>query len=165
MSVTQKEGVFHAVLALCEESGLTFEQGQKFTPTKDQRKVLVSMIAEAIYAGEIQMSDEAKSKYDTIEKLKTDYVNGLLTNWLNKDTRLNGGEKHAIKNPGSRAGQGNPALKELSKLKVVNEGNEEALAAIDEEIARVKAETAKTKTAKIIIDETRVPESLKKFIK
>jgi len=36
------------------------------------------------------------------------YCSGLQSNWLRKDTRLNGGVKYVAKNPGSRAGSTDP---------------------------------------------------------
>jgi len=111
--LSQKEGVYNAVVAFHNDNGLSFEDGNKVEFSKDDRATVIGIIYEAFNAGEIDMSTEAKTNFDTPEKLKT-YTNGLLSNWLRKDVRLNGGSKYVAKNPGSRAGQGDETVKNLT---------------------------------------------------
>lgn len=156
----QKEAVYAAVLeALDEISG-------PVTLTKDQRKDVIDAITTGITTGEVEFSDEARAKYSTEAQIRN-YVSGLVNNWLRKDTRLNGGTKHEVKNPGSRAGQGDEQLKAMralrKQLSIV--GDVAKVAEVDLAIARrieeVKA-TRKLATPKTpAVDLSNVPDELK----
>lgn len=161
-AVSQKQGVYNAVQAFCEENELHFEDGMHFNPTKEQRSEIVHMVAGAMEAGEIQLSSDAASKYDTPEKLKS-YCNGLVSNWLRKDTRLNGGEKYEIKNPGSRAGSGDQVIKELRKLKKTLTDAEQ-IAAVEEEIEKRLASIQAEKAKSVEINVDLIPEELKGLV-
>ena len=110
----------------------------------------------------MEFSESAQAKYDTEAKIKT-YTNGLVSNWLRKDTRLNGGVKHQIKNPGSRAGSGDEVIKNLKRL-ASTLSNPEQLAAvqaeIDKRLAQLKAEKAKN----VEIDMSLIPVDLQHLI-
>lgn len=160
--LNQKEGVFQAVCSVTEQDvGLVSFEGA-VTLTKEQRATVIEIVTTGLSVGEIEMSAAARTKYDDDAKMKT-YTNGLVSNWLKKDKRLNGGVKHAIQNPGSRAGSGDKVIKELRKLastltdpaQVVAVTNE-----IDKRLATLKAE--KTKNVEINMD--LIPDDLKELI-
>ena len=158
--ISQKEGVYNAVQAFCQENGKQFEDGMKFTFSKDERATIIGMLVSATEAGELEVkSSKAQSN------LKK-YWDGTLSNWLRKDLRLNGNVPHQIKNPGSRAGAGDPELKELKKLltKVTNEGNEEHVEAVTQAIEARKAAIAATKVKPVEINAELIPESLQDLI-
>lgn len=152
--MNQKEAVFSAV---CQVTGQdSFDSAIELT--KDQRAEVISIVAEGFANGEVEMKDEARKKHDTEAKLRT-YTNGLVSNWLRKDKRLNGGVKYEIKNKGSRAGSGDKVIRELKKLRSTLT-DEAQIAAVDAEIekrlATVKAEKAKS----VEIDTSLIPQDL-----
>lgn len=154
----QKNGVFAAVCSVFNQE--SFDSAVECT--KEQRATIIEIVTKGLSEGEIEMSDAARAKYNTDAKMKT-YTNGLVSNWLRKDTRLNGGEKHVIKNPGSRAGSGDKVVKELRKLKSTFTDPEQ-IAAVDAEIekrlAKIKAERAKS----VEIDMSLIPDDLKDYL-
>ena len=101
----QKDAVYQAVINV---TGFTGEGACH--PSKEQRAQINMILFEGFKNETIEM-DTPKSDSD----LKG-YVSGLTSNWLRKDGRLNGGVKYEAKNPGSRAGSGDPALKALRAL-------------------------------------------------
>ena len=94
MKMTQKEAVFSATVNVVGE----FEGA--YTPTKEQRAQVNNILFQGFRAETIELD----RTYNDSE-LKA-YVSGLQSNWLRKDSRLNGGIKYVPKNPGSRAGSG-----------------------------------------------------------
>lgn len=153
---SQKQAVFSVVCAVIGE----FEG--KAELTKDQRKQVIEMVTDSITSGETEFSAEAKTKYDNRDKVKG-YVNGMVSNWLRKDERLNGGEKYVTKNPGSRAGQGDEVLKNLKALKTTLT-DKDHIAAVDEEIAKRTAELAAEKAKTVTINVDKIPEALRHLI-
>jgi hypothetical protein len=133
--------------------GESFQAGAdiKTYVTKDQRSAIIDLVCSMMNEGEAELSPEARSKFDTAQKLRT-YVNGLVTNWFNKSKELNGGMKYEAKNPGSRIGSGDATLKALKALKANLEGNESTPAdliikvegKIAERINELKVVTKKT---------------------
>lgn len=131
---SQKDAVFNTVTSFY---GDQFENGMSHT--KEAKSKMVDMLIESYERGEW----EIKSAQSNLRS----YVIGLLNNHLRKDVRLNGGEKYKAKNPGSRAGQGDPQVKEARKLlKTLAEGSAEhakVKAFIDKRVAEIKAEKNK----------------------
>ena len=101
---TQREAVYNAVISVCKSHNIKFEDGMKVAGIAgfgaDQRKEVIGQVIESFNSGETRLT---KTFNDS--ELKS-YCNGLVSNWFRKDTRLNGGSKYEIQNPGSRAGQG-----------------------------------------------------------
>src|SRR5665213_2102450 len=150
--LTQKECVFQA----CADYG--FDCGE-FKPSKDQLKTIYQLVTDSIVNGETAFSDEAKLKYNTPELIRTKYVPGMVSNWIRKDTRLNGGDVYVAKNPGSRAGSGDEQLKNLKALKSLHPEHSEA---IDVEIQARLAELGKNKPVKqVVVDYDKIPEDLR----
>lgn len=114
--LSQKDAVYRAIVAYLSENGRIFEDGDALNLSPSDRKTIVTMIVEAISSGQVEFSRDAATKHSTPEKLRN-YTTGLLSNWLRKDSRLNGGAKHEIKNPGARVGQDDILIKKLKELK------------------------------------------------
>lgn len=160
---SQKESVYAAVKAFLQENGIKHEDGQRVTLDKEGRRAVIAMVTTAAMAGEMELSAEAAAKYDTTEKM-SGYANGLVSNWLRKDIRLNGGEAYEPKNPGSRAGQGDEVIKNLRNLaKTLTEESHKK--AVEVEIKRRQAEIQSSKAKKVEINVELLPESLRSFVK
>lgn len=150
--MNQKEAVYQAVTNVCGEVD------GAYTPTKEQRAQVNQILFEGFRAGKIELDREY-----TDSELKA-YVSGLQSNWLRKDKRLNGNITYVAKNPGSRQGSGDPALKAmkalLSTLTPNTPDHMEVQAEIDKRQAEIQASKVKT------IDMSALPEHLKaKFSK
>ncbi len=159
MSFSQKESVYAAVKAFLDEKEIAHDDGQEVKLDKDGRKTVIEMISQSAMSGDMTLSAEAKTKYNTIELMRG-YVNGLLSNWLRKDTRLNGGGKYVAKNPGSRAGQGDEVLKNLKALRgTLTDASH--IAACDAEIVKRTAEVQAAKTKKVEINFDKIPENIR----
>ncbi len=156
-NMSQKQSVFVAVCTVLNEQGIN----RKVELTKDQRKQVIEIVTESIVANETEFSAEAKVKYSTKDDVKG-YVNGMVSNWLRKDLRLNGGSKYETKNPGSRAGSGDEVLKNLKALKLTLT-DADHVKAVDDEIAKRTAELAATKKT-VTIDFDKIPEGLRHLI-
>lgn len=150
---SQRESVFAAVCLVCGDFG------NKIEPTKEQRAKIVELVVADFKSNQAVLSDDARAKFDTDAKLKT-YTSGLVSNWIRKDTRLNGGEKYETKNPGSRAGQSDEMLKNLKALRSQLTDTSH-IAAVDEKIAEREAELAKTKAKTVTINVDAIPEDLR----
>jgi len=138
---SQKESVFQAVISI-----VTVDSGTTVDLNKEQRASVIQAVTASILSGDTEFSAEARAKYVGEAQIKG-YVNGMVSNWLRKDTRLNGGSKYETKNPGSRAGQGDEVLKNLKNLKAQT-NDPDQIELIDSHIANRTAEIAATKTKK-----------------
>lgn len=103
--LNQKEATYQAI---CNVTGHKGEGALKIST--EQRAQVNMVLFEAFRAGSIQLDREF-----TDPELKQ-YVSGLQSNWIRKDKRLNGGVAYVAKNPGSRAGNGDPQLKAMRTL-------------------------------------------------
>lgn len=158
MSMSQKASVFAAV---CEVLGETVNRLVQLT--KEQRVKVIDIVTDSIMSKDTDFSPEARAKYPTRDDVKG-YTNGMVSNWLRKDLRLNGGSKYETKNPGSRAGSGDEVLKNLKNLKTTLT-DAEHLKAVDEAIAERQAQVAAEKAKTVTIDITKIPEELRHLIK
>lgn len=162
--ISQKQAVYDAVVAFCDENNIKFEDGMKMEFNKEQRATIVGMLVTFTEAGEVDVKSE-KARANL-----ANYWNGTLSNWLRKDLRLNGNVKHTIKNPGSRAGSGDDLLKNLKKLKAQvelkadYEGKTGHIAEIQAEIDKRMEAIAVEKAAKVEVDPSKLPEHLKKYV-
>ncbi len=100
----QGEAVFQAVTNVCGKVD------GKYEPTKDQRASIKQILFEGFKGGKIVLG---KSYSD---KELSDYIPGLISNWLRKDKRLNGGVAYVPANPGSRSGGTDPQVKAMRAL-------------------------------------------------
>ena len=142
----QSEAVVQAVVNVCGETEGAYQ------PTKEQR----AQIAEILFAGFQAGKIDLKSAKD--EKELKAYIPGLITNWLNKSPKLNGGVKYETKNPGSRTGSSDPQVKAMRAL-LSTKTDEFERAEIQKFIDARLAELAPTKTVTINVDD--LPEELR----
>lgn len=144
--LSQKEAVFGFVTELS-----TFN-GDVAVPTKDERAEIIDRLVYGFQAGEISMDNAAILADAT--KLRQ-YASGLLTNWLKKDVRLNGGTKYVPKSTGTRVSD--PQIKEMRKLlSTVTDPMDRAV--VEAEIAKRQAEINAAKAP--TIDFSVLPASL-----
>lgn len=127
MTVSQKEAVYQSVASVVNESGESINAETATHLTTEQRKQVISILLELTESGGVSVNPESKAAQNLPK-----YWDGALSNWIRKDTRLNGGTEHMIKNPGSRSGD--EMLKNLKLLRST-QTDEAAIAAIDEAIA------------------------------
>lgn len=147
MSTKQKDAVFAAV---CDVMGST-EFSEAVELSKEQRATVQGALIAGFQAGEIAYQGDAA---DTTKL--TSYVSGLVSNWLRKDKRLNGNVAYVAKNPGTRTGAGDEALKAMRTLLGAT-SDEGARAEIQLEIAKRVSELKPRK----VINVAALPESLR----
>jgi len=151
--MNQRESVYDATMSVLADHNVNFDDGQKGgvekVISKEYRAEVISCLVEGFEAGKVEMSDEGKAKYIGNTAKLRGYVSGLVSNWYRKDPRLNGNVKHAIKNPGSRAGSGDDQIKALKALRATKADDAEALAAIDAAIEARKSEIKPTTTVQV----------------
>jgi len=147
--MNQKTAVYEAI-----KSVRSFEDGDKVELTKDEKATVRGILVTGFEENKIEL----KSAQDDIGK----YVNGLLNNWLRKDTRLNGNVVYEIKNKGSRTGQQDPLIKNLRLLKKKDGLSETDIADIDAAIAKRIAEIRPEKAVEI--DASVLPEEFQHLV-
>ena len=152
--MNQKDGVFSTVCSVLGQDSFS----ERVSLTAEQRKEVISSVTDQMVNEEIEMKEESRVKHDSQAKM-TKYVNGLVSNWLNKDKRLNGNTKYEAKNPGSRAGSKDPIVVELKKLRK-QLTKPEAIAQVDAQIAEQIALSKPT----VEINADLIPESLKHLV-
>lgn len=160
----QSEAVYKATMSVLSDNSIHFEDGGKIEDvmTKELRANVHAIVCESFKSGSVEFKDTASNR----EKLSNDsklsqYVSGLISNWYRKDERFNGGVKYQPKNPGSRAGQGDPTLKALRQVLRQFEGvDEEKTARIQEEIDTRLAVLRTERAKKVTIDITQLPTHL-----
>ena len=105
--LSQVQATYNAITNVLSQNDIPFrdyqEQPVSSVFTSEMRKQVISILAEGFRAGTIEMkdTDSNKTKLQSESELNK-YVGGLVTNWLNKDKRLNGNVSHKPKNPGSK---------------------------------------------------------------
>ncbi len=159
----QRDAVYNAVTSVFEDAGIQFEDGMNASEfmTKETRASIQAIVVEGFKSGQIEFEDTPSNheKMNSASKLNT-YVSGLVSNWLRKDTRLNGNTKYTAKNPGSRVGASDPTLKALRQLASQFKTDSDKLSAIQSQIdARVGALNAE-KAKKITVDLSVLPAEL-----
>lgn len=148
MKSTQKEAVFSAVVNVLNEEGIAITEGQAVVMTKELRAQVNTILFSGFRAGEIELEDESEFSDSDLKG----YVSGLQSNWLRKDKRLNGGTQYVAKNPGSRAGSGDAALKAMRTLlsTVTTEADKQEIQGyIDARVSEIQVSKAKSVTIDI----------------
>lgn len=133
----QKEAVFNAVTSVLKEHKVRVSEGQNVSQfmTREMRAQVNAILINGFKKGEIKLDTE----FDSESELKS-YVSGLQSNWLRKDKRLNGGVAYEPKNPGTRTGSSDPAIREMRKLleQVTSKSDrDQILKAIDARLAEI----------------------------
>jgi hypothetical protein len=155
MSMTQGEAVFQAVVAVFGTDGKLDAAVPETKTWSDETKQKVHAIVFAAF----KSGSVAKNSGGTDDAALLKYIPGLVNNWVRKDLRMNGGVKYAPKNPGSRTGTQDEAIKNMKILLSVTT-DPEAKLAIEAEIAK-RVEELKPK---VTVDVSKLPESLRHLI-
>ena len=165
---TQRSAYFNAITSVLEENGVEFVESQtvvKDVITSEMKEEVMSIVIAGFNNGTIALKDTPanQEKLANPSKLR-EYAKSTLHNWLIKDTRLNGGVKHEIKNKGSRAGQGDKLVKNYKALQVQFPVGSEQYNLIQTKIDARKAEIAaeKAKASQKEVDFSLIPDDLKK---
>lgn len=145
MKTGQRTAVVNTILSVLHERDHEYELNgsvsMKDTLTDADRVKIRSILFTAFRAGEIEYKEAFASKVADDKELKS-YVSGLLNNWVRKAKEFNSGVKHEAKNPGSRAGNGDPEIKEMKKLLSITadpEAKATIQATIDAKLAEIRA--------------------------
>jgi hypothetical protein len=149
MSQSQKEAVFTAITSVLSDSGIKVEESQNVAPllTREIRGRVTNILVEGFRSGTVSLDKPFESDSD----LRT-YCSGLTSNWLRKDTRLNGGMKYIAKNPGSRVGSSDASLTAMRNL--LKQQSDPAVRAdiqshIDARVDSIKASRKPAKTVNV----------------
>lgn len=157
--MSQREAVFNAVV---EVKGMDEFDGQ-VELTKEEKAEVYGMIAEGFKSGSVVLDDTPANQEKLADQRKMNtYISGLVSNWLRKDPRLNGGGKYVPANPGSRTNGQDPQLQALRALAKKFEGDEQKLATIEKHIATRHAQIKEEKRKASIndIDVSNLPKEL-----
>jgi hypothetical protein len=154
----QKEAVFSAVCSVLQQD--SFDSAVELT--REERAMVIEIVTQGFTSGTVEFSDSARTKHDTESKIKT-YTNGLVSNWLRKDKRLNGNVQYQTGNPGSRAGSSDPILKNLKLFKSTLT-EPEHIEAVDQEIEKRMEQLKAERVKKVDIDLSLIPAELQDLI-
>jgi hypothetical protein len=162
---SQREATFDAIISVLKNNGVAFTPGNdvKSVLTSAMKKDVRSKLVSEFNNGTIAVSDDFKSKLNSDAELNK-YCSGLISNWVKKDTRLNGNTKYQVVNKGTRTGNGDSQVKELRKLLKVTIGTEaekDVATALNNRIAQIKAE----KSPSVSINADALPEHLRHLVK
>ena len=158
--MNQKEATYQAVVGVLTNAGIKFHEGMDVSgimSNRELRSQVNAILFEGFRNGAIQLEREFSDA-----ELKA-YVSGLQSNWIRKDSRLNGNTKYVAKNPGSRQGSGDAQLKAMrALLETLIDPSDKA--EVQQHIDARLAELAKAKAP--VIDLSHLPEALRaKFTK
>lgn len=159
---TQKEAVYVAIMSVFSDNGVKVESGKRVNMSREYRAIVNQILFQGFKSGRIELATPEILASD--EELRN-YVSGLQSNWLRKDTRLNGGEKYKPENPGIRTGTGDTQLKALRQLMstmTVATERAEVQQHINARIAQLRAANKPKKPAPKI-DVSQLPAALKKY--
>lgn len=114
--MTQKDAVFSAIVHVLKTANVNFQSSVTDVSdllTKDLRSGISEILSRQFLAKEIDLSEEANSKLTDSVQLKN-YVSGLISNWVRKDPRLNGGKTSSSST--RKSSSVDPQLKALKQL-------------------------------------------------
>ena len=158
----QKDAVYTAVIQVLSENDVELESGSSVSSflTKELRAQVTTILVNGFQTSEIDMDENfAKNTVGNLPKLRA-YVSGLISNWVRKDSRLNGNIAYVPKNPGSRKGSGDAQLKALRALfaQATNDSDRaEIQGYIDTRLSEIQL--TKVSSARKV-DVTQLPEAL-----
>ena len=145
----QRTACVQAILSILNERGQDYELNGE-TPmsqvlNSDDKVKVREILFTAFRAKQVEYKESFQAKVDDDQELKK-YISGLLNNWIRKAKEFNNGQAYQAKNPGSRAGSGDPQVKEMRKLLSVTSdptAKQAIQSAIDAKVAEVKAVKSK----------------------
>lgn len=152
----QKTLVFNSISAVHPVA-----EGEVVQLSPAERKDVVDSLVAQITADPTVISENKRAKImETSQSLRM-YCTGLVSNWLRRDPRLNGGVKDVPKTTGTSRTK-NPTLKNLNNLLKQVQGRPEAEEQVKAEIEKEKAKAAAEKM--MAIDASVVPEHLRDLL-
>jgi hypothetical protein len=167
MAMKQREAVYKVTTEVLASKGVEFMP--TVTDVRDLvnseiRSEITDRIVTMFQEGQVEFksTESNQDKLNDAKKLRS-YVTGLITNWFNKDTQLNGGAKYEAKNPGTRSADAQ--MKELRILKkhLEAKGDTDNLPRVEQAIAeRVQELKAEKAPAPLpAVDADNLPDFLK----
>jgi len=170
MALNQREATFQAITTVLSNSGVSFTSGEdvKGVLTSEHKKKVRDILVTGLKDGSITSTQEFMSKMSTDADLSK-YTSGLISNWIKKDSRLNGNKKHQSSGGSSnsnRVGNGDSQVKELKKLLKATAGTDseqEVAEALNARINELKVN--KTSSVKKSINVESIPENLQHLVK
>jgi hypothetical protein len=115
--MTQKDAVYQAVISVLSNEGVAFKEGVDSAISLLNRP-LRSRINSILMSGFASGNVELDTSFDSQAALKT-YTGGLVSNWLRKDARLNGGIKAAPSKRNNVVSKSRPKDPQLKALKTL----------------------------------------------
>lgn len=91
--MTQKDAVFNAITQVFASNSISFTPNATNVAgllTRELRSQINARLVTDFSSGSVELSDDAKSKLENVLELRA-YISGLVSNWVRKDPRLNGG--------------------------------------------------------------------------
>jgi hypothetical protein len=166
MSQNQREATYNAIVTVLSNSNVTFQSGSdvKSVLTSEHKKKVKEILMTGFKNGTIASTPDFISTKMSSDSELSKYCSGLISNWIKKDSRLNGNTKYQVVNKGLRAGSGDSQVKELRKLLKATSGTDaeqEVTEALNARLAQIKA--TKSPTSQIDIDS--LPENLRHLVK
>lgn len=120
--MTQKDAVFSAVSQILASNNVSFTANSTNATAvlnRELRSQINGVLVQQFLAGNVELSEDAKEKLNDESQLRA-YISGLVSNWLRKDPRLNGGTVLATttstKSTLSKTIKSDPQLQALRKL-------------------------------------------------
>lgn len=168
--INQKTAVYATLHSVCKDKGIEFVDGKTIANNlpKDVKAIIIGIVTEGLMDGSVSLKDtEGNTEKRSDETKMKGYTEGLVSNWLRKDNRLNGGTSYETKNPGSRAGSSDAGVKEMRKLlKALTEaGDEDNAIKVQAEIDARLAEIRKERAKDVNINMELIPEKLRDLLK
>jgi hypothetical protein len=151
--MNQKEAVYTAIT---EVMGTNEFDGPVKLERGEEREKVTQRVEELFKNGEVQFTRGEERDGKELRR----YVVGLISNWLRKDSRLNGNTQYQPKNPGSRAGGKDEQMSAMRALLAAThepKARAEIQQAIDERAKELKQQSAKP------INVEALPEHLRKY--
>lgn len=102
--LSQKDAVYQATMAVLQQNGVGFEDGQDVREAISENPKLRGQIRDLVFEG-LKNGQVAFGNGDNKpdDRSMRTYATGLISNWFRKDKRLNGGQRYQ---PGSSRDQG-----------------------------------------------------------
>ena len=162
--VNQRQATVGTIMSVLAERGVEYklngETSVSEVLTRADKEKVKEILVSGFKSGKIECSADFKAKLGDATYL-SNYVSGLINNWIRKAPEFNSGSKYEAKNPGSRTGSQDEQVKEMRKLLSVTTDTR-AKAIIEEAIsARLAEIKPKNETH---IDVSKLPAELREAL-
>lgn len=155
--MSQKDAVYLAVVNVCHEDDIPFENGMRVMDffSKEQRLRVTQQLFDWFKSDEVELSTDFGS-----DVVLRSYCASLQSNWLRKDVRLNGGTPYVPKHPGMRENLGDPSIRAMRQLlSTLSDPQEQA--EVRRHIEGRRRELEETRRPKVEIDYSALPAGLR----